>query len=113
MRLNSVILVPVICVGVGLALASTTNAADGPEKVSDEWVGLSLTVPKPWVRSALKGYTVPGALRCAWTGLGDSSLLVFVQEPGAAVDPRTMLDSSAASQRANLGVEVLTQEVRT
>src|SRR5437773_9341828 len=51
MRLNSVVLVPVICVGVGLALASTTNAADGPEKLSDEWVGFSLTVPKPWVRS--------------------------------------------------------------
>src|SRR5207237_2576257 len=51
--------------------------------------------------------------RCAWTGPGGSSLLVFAQEPGAAVDPRSMLDSSAASQRANLGVEVLTQEVRT
>src|SRR4051812_16518725 len=100
MRSNNVS-IPLLCLGLAVAAASPACAADTPERVSDDWCGFSLTAPKPWTRSALKGYAVPGVLRCAWTAPGDSSLLVFVQEPGAAVDPRAMLDGSAASQKAN------------
>lgn len=113
MRSHNAVWVLAVCLVLALATAPPVPAADGPEKVTDEWCGFSLTVAGPWTRTTLKGYAVPGVLRCAWTAPGDSSLLVFVQEPGAAVDPRIRLDGSAAAQKANLGVDVLAQEVRT
>ena len=112
MRLTNSVMISVACLGFFTTLP-TTAWANEPDKVSDEWCGVSLAVPKPWARAAFKGYAVPGVLRCAWAGKGTSSLLVFVQEPGTAVDPRAMLDASTAAQKAKLGAEVIAQEIRT
>src|SRR5437870_6141443 len=107
----------VISVCIGLAFTATTDptwAGEKPDRVSDEWCGFSLSVPKPWARAPFSGLTVPGTLRCAWrSGRDDSSIVVFLQEPGEASDPRTMLDESVAQQKKDLAVKVHAQEVRT
>lgn len=101
---------------IGLALTATirpTWAGENPDRVGDEWCGFSLSVPKPWARAPFSDFTVDGTLRCAWRGGGESSIVVFLQEPGEAVDPQEMLDESVAQQKKDLAVKVIAQEVRT
>lgn len=89
-----------------------SSADKDGNSVSDEWCGFSITVAEPWQRAPLRGYGVPGALRCAWSGPKGASVVVFLQEPGSAVSPRVMLDGSAAAQKDKLGAAVSAQEVR-
>ncbi len=89
------------------------SAADqGAKPVADDWCGFSMAVGEPWRRAPLRGYNVPGAARCAWSGPKGSSIVVFLQEPGLAVSPRAMLDSSTGSLKDKLGAAVSAQEVR-
>lgn len=89
-------------------------AADKEAKtVADDWCGFSVAVGEPWRRAPFRGYTVPGATRCAWAGPKGSSIVVFLQEPGVAVSPRVMLDGSVAAFEKDKSVaKVSTQEVR-
>jgi len=80
--------------------------------VSDDWCGFSLRIGEPWQRAPLKGYTTPGAIRCAWSGPNQSSVVICLQEPGSAVSPRVILDASVASLTKDLGATVSVQEVK-
>src|SRR5438128_11936856 len=106
----------VISVCIGLAFTATTDptwAGEKPDRVSDEWCGFSLAVPKPWARAPFSGYTVPGTLRFAWSGGGETSVVVFVREPGETVEPRAMLGASVSDQRKQLAALVQSQVVPT
>lgn len=101
---------------IGLALTATirsTWASENPDRVGDEWCGFSLSVPKPWARAPFSDFTVDGTLRSAWRGGGESSIVVFLQEPGEAVDPQEMLDESVAELKKDPAVKIIAQEVRT
>jgi hypothetical protein len=89
-----------------------SSAQESDDRVADEWCGFSLSVPNPWARAPFCRYTVPGTLRCAWSARDDSSIVVFLQEPGGAADPRVMLVGNIASYDG-LAVKVHAQEVRT
>lgn len=97
-----------------LAWAASGLSADGDGKaISDEWCGFSVSVAEPWQRAPLRGYTVPGATRCAWSGPNGASIVIFLQEPGAAISPRVMLDGSVKAQKEKLGATVSVEAVRT
>lgn len=96
-----------------LAWAAPGSSAEGDGKtISDEWCGFSVSVAEPWQRAPLRGYTAPGAIRCAWSGPNGASIVIFLQEPGVAVSPRVMLDGSAKAQNDKLGATVSVEAVR-
>ena len=97
-----------------LAWAAPGSSADGVVKtLSDEWCGFSISVTEPWQRAPLRGYTAPGALRCAWSGPNGASIVIFLQEPGAAISPRVILDGSIKAQKDKLGATVSVEAVRS
>ena len=103
-----------VVAGAMLLIASPGGAADPvPGSTTDGWVGFSLAVGKPWVKAALNQYAVPGVARCAWSGPGAANVVVFVQEPGVAVNPREMLDGAAEGLKKALGATASVAEVRT
>lgn len=94
---------------VTAVLLSASIAAAEPqdgERVADAWCGFSVRVAEPWSRAPLRAYSVPGAIRCAWATPEGAALLVFLQEPGMAISPRTLVDASAQAQRTQLGAMV-------
>lgn len=96
-----------------LAYVPFGSSAEGDDKaISDEWCGFSVSVAEPWQRAALSGYTAPGAIRCAWSGPNNASIVIFIQEPGVAVSPRVMLDGSVKAQKDKLGATVSVEAVR-
>ena len=96
-----------------LACLPTGSSAEGDGKaISDEWCGFSVSVAEPWQLAALSGYTAPGAIRCAWAGPNNASIVIFIQEPGVAVNPRVMLDGSVKAQKDKLGATVSVEDVR-
>jgi len=80
--------------------------------ISDEWCGFSIQRAEPWRRAPLRGYTAPGAIRCAWSGPNGASIVIFLQEPGAAISPRVMLNASVQAQKDKLGATVSVETVR-
>src|SRR4051812_20013774 len=92
--------------------APGVSAGKDAKTTSDEWCGFSVAVGEPWRRAPLRDFTVPGAIRCAWSGPKEASVVVFLQEPGSAVSPRALLDQSAAIQKDKLGATVSAQELR-
>ena len=82
------------------------------DAVADGWCGFSVAVAGPWRRAPLRDYAVPGAARCAWAGPNGASVVVFLQEPGAAVSPRALLDGSTKSLTGDLAAAVAVQAVR-
>ena len=96
-----------------LAWAAPGSSAEGDGKtISDEWCGFSVSVAEPWQRAPLRGYTAPGAIRCAWSGPNGASIVIFLQEPGAAISPRVILDGSVKAQKDKLGATVSVEAVR-
>ncbi len=93
------------------ACAAPGSAQTNGESIADAWCGFSVTVAEPWQRAPLRGYTVPGAIRCAWSGPNGSSVVIFLQEPGKAVNPRVMLDGSVKAQKGQ-GTTVSVEAVR-
>lgn len=87
-------------------------AEEKARTVSDDWCGFSIKVSEPWQKTRLKGITVPGVVRCAWSGPNKSSVVIFLQEPGIAVSPRAMLDGSVKSVKEQLSATVSVQELR-
>ncbi len=110
-RFSSIILLSSVIL---LAWAAPGWSADGDGKtISDEWCGFSISVAEPWRRAPLRQFAVPGAVRCAWSGPSGASIVIFLQEPGAAISPRVMLDGSVKSLKDNLGATVSVEAVRT
>ena len=100
-------------VWAGMLLVSSGRAADpAPGATADGWVGFSLTVGKPWGKAALNQYAVPGVARCAWSGPGAANVVVFIQEPGTAANPREMLDGSVKGMTKTFGVTASVAAVR-
>lgn len=103
----------VLCSLMLLNGSTSVSLAQGDVKsIIDGWCGFSLGVSQPWQQAPLRNYTVPGAIRCAWSGPNGSSIVVFVQEPGVPVSPRAILDSSVKAQKESLGATVSAEEVR-
>ena len=93
--------------------APSWSAGEQGKTTSDAWCGFSVDVAEPWQRAPLRGHTVPGVIRCAWSGLNNASIVIFLQEPGEAVSPRVMLDGSVKGLKDTLGANVSVQEIRT
>ena len=87
-------------------------AQDGKDKYSDDKYDFAIVVSEPWKNAPLQGYTVPGVARAAYAGSKASSIVLFVQEPGKAFDPRFLVDESAKSMEKNLGATVSEKDVR-
>ena len=85
---------------------------DGQDKYSDDKYDFAIVVSEPWKNAPLQGYTVPGVARAAYAGSKASSIVLFVQEPGKAFDPRFLVDESAKSMEKNLGAMVSEKDVR-
>ena len=71
-------------------------------KYSDDKYDFTIEVSQPWRNAPLQGYTVPGVARAAYAGSRGASIVVFVQEPGKAFDPRFLVDESAKSMEKSL-----------
>ena len=76
----------------------------------DEQLGIELTPPKDWDRGDLTRYSVPGALRAAWSPDGVTSITLFVQRSVEAVDAQKLLDASIKATEAR-GSEIKKQKV--
>ena len=87
-------------------------AQDGKDKYSDDKYDFAIGVSEPWKNAPLQGYTVPGVARAAYAGSKAASIVLFVQEPGKAFDPRFLVDESAKSMEKNLGATVSEKDVR-
>lgn len=85
---------------------------DGKEKYSDDKYDFAIVVSEPWKNAPLQGYTVPGVARAAYASSKAASIVLFVQEPGKAFDPRFLVDESAKSMEKNLGAMVSEKDVR-
>ncbi len=81
-------------------------------KYSDDKYDFTIEVSQPWKNAPLQGYTVPGVARAAYAGSRGASIVVFVQEPGKAFDPRFLLDESAKSMEKSLSATVSEKDVR-
>ena len=87
-------------------------AQDAKNKYSDDNYNFAIEVSEPWKNAHLQGYTVPGVARAAYAGSKGASIVVFVQEPGKAFDPRFLVVESAKSMEKNLGATVSEKDVR-
>ncbi|MCC6508511.1 MAG: hypothetical protein IT423_05355 [Pirellulaceae bacterium] len=82
-------------------------------KYSDDKYDFSLTVGAPWKQARLADYTVPGVARAAYSASEGASLVVFVQEPGKAYEPRFLVDESAKAMEKSLGGTIRAKEVKS
>ena len=87
-------------------------AQDAKNEYSDDKYNFAIEVSEPWKNAPLQGYSVPGVARAAYAGSNGASIVLFVQEPGKAFDPRFLVDESAKSMEKNLGATVLEKDVR-
>ena len=87
-------------------------AQDAKNKYSDDKYNFAIEVSEPWKNAPFQGYTVPGVARAAYAGSKGASIVLFVQEPGKAFDPRFLVDESAKSMEKNLGATVSEKDVR-
>lgn len=108
MRLKTMLL------GLSVSLLSHLHAtAQEPvERYSDSKYDFSISVVSPWKSGRLQDYAVPGVARAAYSRTDGASIVLFMQEPGKAYDPRFLVDESAKSMEKNLSAKVITQEVR-
>lgn len=92
-----------LAIVVEVASSTLWSAADEHVKsISDEWCGFSIAAPEAWQRAPLSRYTVPGVIRCAWSGPNHASITVFLQEAGKAFSPRFLVDVSASAMKDKL-----------
>lgn len=96
-----------------LPLGPTSDAQEATGKYVDNQYDFSIAVPAPWQRGRLEDYTVPGVARAAFAKPGGASIVLFIQEPGKAFEPRFLVDESAKAMEKSLGATVRTSEVRT
>lgn len=99
--------------GMLMQAGASSHAEEKTNQHVDDKFDFSLTVPETWKTALLQDYTVPGVTRTAYAGNGGASIVVFIQEPGKAFDPRFIIDQSAKSMEEKLGATVREKEVRT
>ncbi len=91
---------------------SDAVAQDETNNYSDSNYDFTIEVSQPWRKAPLQGYAVPGVARAAYAGSKGASIVLFVQEPGKAFDPRFLVDESAKSMEKSLGATVSEKDVR-
>lgn len=96
----------------GLLSFQPAVAQDKPSEYADGKYEFSITVPPDGKNAPLQGYAVPGVARAAYARPGGVSIVLFVQEPGKAFEPRFLVDESAKSMDKNLGAAIVESEVR-
>lgn len=87
-------------------------AQEKPDEYTDSKYEFSITVPPDWKSARLQGYAVPGIARAAYARPDGVSIVLFVQEPGRAFEPRFLVDESAKSMDKNLGATIVESGVR-
>lgn len=75
-------------------------------------VGLQITPPTGWQQGDPTAFQVPGQVCCAWSPDNVSSIVVFVQNTGAPLNPRVLLDQSAEALKSGVSATIDTGEVR-
>lgn len=96
-----------------IQIGGRSLAEEQANKYVDGKYNFSLTVSEPWKNARLQAYSVPGVARTAYAGAGEASIVVFVQEPGQAYEPRFLVEESAKSIEKNLKATVREKDVRT
>lgn len=104
----------ILILGLFTALFPQVDAVaqDEKNKYSDGKYDFTIEVTQPWKNAPLQGYAVPGVARAAYAGSKGASIVLFVQEPGRAFDPRFLVDESAKSMVKSLGATVSEKNVR-
>jgi hypothetical protein len=102
----------------GLSLPLSAQEAptkEGAAKGSyvDDKYDFSLQVSDAWKSMPLQGLAVPGVPRVAFTRPAEASIVVFMQEPGQAFDPRFLLDQSVTGVEKGLAATAKEKEVRS
>ncbi len=90
------------CVILLMHFGGRSLAQEQADKYVDDKYDFSVTVSQPWKNARLQDYTVPGVARTAYARPGGASIVVFVQEPGKAFEPRFLVDESAKSMEKGL-----------
>ncbi|MFM7149958.1 MAG: hypothetical protein ACKO23_08960 [Gemmataceae bacterium] len=99
-----------------LSLSQFGSRLSAEEKVSklvDDQYNFSVMVPAPWKKAEIADYKVPGKALAAFSGAESASVVVFVQEPGMAFDPRFIVDVSARAMEKKLEAKVHAKDVKT
>ena len=111
--------VGVTCALLAAALglgAPRPSAADEPAPARcvyvDEDYAFRLTPLAGWQRGNPARVSVPGEVCRVWTSNGQTSITVFVQKPGTALHPKTLLAASVLGIE-KLGATVEEQEVKS
>lgn len=102
-----------ICMMLLLQAAAEVTAQEKPSEYVDDKYDFSVAVSTPWADARLANYRVPGVARAAFAGPQGASIVLFVQEPGKAFEPRFLVDESAKSMKQHLGATIHASEVRT
>jgi hypothetical protein len=102
-----------LCAILLVHFSGTVLAQEQADKYVDDKYEFSVTVSQPWKNARLQNYSVPGVARTAYARPGGASIVVFVQEPGRAFEPRFLVDESAKAMEKNLGATVREKDVRS
>ena len=73
----------------------------------------SVNQPPDWTSLSTDAVIVPGEAIIAWNTHSEGNVVIFIQKPGHAISPRSLLDSSALSVRQAFKAEVKAAEVKT
>lgn len=93
--------------------ATAETPANPADRVfTDDTYGYSVSDPGNWQRGKVESVRVPGEARQVWSPDGTTTVTVFVQKVGKAVNPWLLLDESAKGLKTALNVTVREQEVR-
>jgi len=101
-----------LLVSVQMSIVCVPGLAQDKDAYKDERYHFQVSIPGPWKEAPTSNYKVPGIVRAAWAGKGNSSIVAFIQEPGQAYTPRFLVDASAKAMETQLGAKVLEKEVR-
>lgn len=101
------------CIILLMHFGGRSQAQGQTDKYVDDKFDFSVTVSQPWKNARLQDYSVPGVARTAYSRTAGASIVVFVQEPGKAFEPRFLVDESAKSMEKNLGATVREKDVRS
>lgn len=83
-----------------------------PGRYFDAKYRFAVNLGSNWKPAPPDTFTVPGVARAAYTRPGGVSMLLFIQDTGAAVDPSWLLQESTEAQETKLAARVLEKEVR-
>lgn len=111
-RASALAVIVTAVLGVAPGPSRADEGAAASRVYVDEDYDFRLTPPPGWQRGNPARITVPGEVCRVWTPDGTTSIVAFVQKPGKAMHPRTLLEASAQTVE-KAGSEIVEQEVRS